>query len=244
MNWNRAGALTSGAAIFTVLTLLNVGCKPSAGSAYQPKPQPKLEMASVKEGADQNLVPFVVGNQWTYELQQARITKRGRESADPITQTMKVTDVQRGADGTKASIDVLQDGKVVDHQVWLANAKGLYQLSVGSVPFDPPQPVVLFPISSNQSFKWSGTGIVGAGKSGRSDAVSKVDGQQTVDTGTGSLMALAVTSSTSIPGSKTRLQGTVWLAPGIGIARLLQDSSTTDMVGHIVLKLKGHSLKR
>lgn len=223
-----------------------LGCN-RPGSAYQPKPQPKVEVAATREGVNQNLLPLEEGNQWTYDLEITSLVKGRVQKAMPQEQTMRVTKVDKSPDAVRATIEITVGGKLVDRQTWLANSKGLYQTSVGlkSAPFEPIQPMVLFPVQTGKTFNWSGKGPLPGSQSGYSTQRNEIQGPQEVDTENGRVGALTIANSgdfTTARG-KGKMQGTVWIAPGIGMVRTYLDVSQAGEAGHVMLKLKSHSLK-
>lgn len=218
------------------------------GSTYQPKPPAKVDAFVVKEGVDQNLVPFQEGNQWTYTAKVSGSNGKVQRTATPVDQTYKITKVEKTPDGVRATFEVTSGGKVTDNQVWLANEKGLYQISVGLVPkaFTTPQPIVLFPVKTGTTFTWEGSGLLPNGQSGKNTVVNTILGPQEVDTATGRVNAIAIEGKTTYnaEAGQAKSASTIWLAPGIGIARYTQDSVSGTTVVHLLLELKSHSLKQ
>jgi len=219
------------------------------GSTYQPKPPAKVDANQAKEGADQNFVPFQEGNQWTYTAKLTQVVGKRQQTSAPIEQTFKIVKVERTPTGVRATFDVTINGKLSDHQVWLANDKGIYQVSIGLVPkdFSTPQPIILFPADTNKTFKWQGTGPLPNGQSGLNTVDSKILGPQEVDTDAGRVKAIAIYSKTSFAtpkGAAGNATSTIWLAPGIGIARYTQDAVSGTSAARLLLELKSHSLKK
>ena len=219
------------------------------GSTYQPKPPAKVDAFVVTEGADQNLVPFQEGNQWTYTAKVTASNGKVQRAAAPIENTYKITKVEKTPEGVRASFEITTAGKVTDTQVWLANDKGLYQISVGVPPkaFTTPQPIIVFPAKSGTTFNWEGSGLLPNGKTGKNVVESKILGPQEVDTAAGRVNAIAIEGKTTYSdagGVSAKATSTIWLAPGIGIARYSQDSVSGNTVVHLLLELKSHSLKK
>lgn len=232
------------------------GCNRS-GSAYQPTPPKKTEMIAVKEGPDQNLVPLKEGNQWTFSGQMAASVGGKSQSFPGIEQTFKIAKVETTARGTEATIEITVNGKVNSRQVWLANDKGLFQVSAtpalasadAPVPdlkaLSTPQPIIEFPASMGKKFTWSGTGPMPNSQIGTNTVESTILGPQDVDTDEGTMTAIAVDSETTFTAGKDqgKSKSTIWLAPGIGIARYTQEALSGTTRTKLVLKLKSHSLK-
>ena len=222
--------------------LATAGCGHGGGSAYQPKPVPKVEAVAVKEGIEQNLLPLDEGNQWTYTVSVTAIAG-GRRLGGEKEQTFKVAKVEPQGDGKKATFELWLDGKLSDRQVWLVNSKGIFQVATGLdlKPFTSPQPVIFFPVTPGATFDWNGNTPQGA-----SVVKSKVLGPQEVDTDSGRVSAIAVSSNSQITTSKGKgsSSSTIWLCPGTGIVRFVQQETSGSRVGQIVMRLKSHSLKK
>ncbi len=235
------------ALVVVAVGLVVVGCN-KGGSAYQPKPPAKVDEFRPIEGPDQNLVPFQEGNQWTYTAKLTQTNGRQQQSSAPLEQTFKITKVEKTPAGTEATFEVTLNGKVSDHQVWLANDKGIFQVSIGLIPkaFSTPQPIIVFPADPNKTFKWDGTGPMPNGQSGKNSIESKIFGLQEVDTEAGRVKAIAVNSSTTFatPKGSGKADSTIWLAPGIGIARYTQQATSGNASAKLLLELKSHSLKK
>lgn len=229
-----------------ILALMGVaGCGKGGGSAYQPKPVPKVEAIAPKEGIDQNLIPLDEGNQWTYTEQVVRVMGTQRQQAS-VEQIFRVTKSTRTPEGVKATIELSANGKLTDRQVWLANDKGLYMLSQGlnDKPFTPPQPVILYPVEAGKSFKWQGSSIGPDGKTSTSTIESNILGNQEVDTETSHVSAIAIESKISFDKKDQSESSTMWVQPGTGIVRLVQQVVAGKVGGQITLKLKSYSLKK
>lgn len=228
-----------------IVASVAIGCKgggSSGGSAYVPTPPPKIEPASVKAGEEATLFPITVGNAWTYSATTSVRTKQGSRQGTKDA-TFKVTKVEDVAGGKRATLELLMDGKAVDKQVWLVNAKGVYQVSVGIAKprlFSTPIPAITFPIETGSKFSWQG----GDGKA-KMAYNNEVTGAEEVDTEMKRMSAIAVDSKgTSVTGVTTeKTDRTIWFAPGIGIVRIRESTSSPVGASELLLSLKSTTVK-
>lgn len=228
-----------------VSMLALVGCR-GEKDTYKPQPVQEITPVAISEGVDKTLLPLKKGNQWTYTVDVLTMKDGKRAKSNPIELTWKVTDLKQAGAGTIATIEEFQGTSLRGRQVWLLNDKGLYQMSTGlnAKAFNPPQPVVLFPVQADKQFTWKGTGPTVLGAASKISSENKILGSQEVDTDIGRLSAIPIESSTAITGVKKqgKSASTVWLVPNTGIVRYRQEtvSGTTGTV--VLLKLKSKSL--
>ena len=227
--------------------LILAGCGSGGGGSYTPKQTKKVDPASIKAGEEANVFPWKVGNQWTYTLEGMRVSK-DKQASDPVRIiTYKLTEIAPVEGGEKATFEISQDGAVVDRQVWLRNAKGIFQVSVSqaNVPFSPMQPALVFPVKDGSKFKWTGTGVVPGGDKGKSTTESTVVGAQEIDTENGRMSGIAIeTQTTWSSGNLKGLTNSVaWWSPGYGIVRFKQTAMANDVAVTQLLKLKTATLK-
>lgn len=227
--------------------LILAGCGSGGGGSYTPKQTKKVDPAVVAPGQEANLFPWKVGNQWTYTLEGMRMSQQGQQ-ADPVrTITYKLTAVAPVEGGEKATFEISQDGAVMDRQVWLRNAKGIFQVSVSpaNVPFTPMQPALVFPVKEGAKFKWTGTGVVPGGDQGKSTTESTVVGPQEIDTESGRMSGIAIETQTqwSSGNLKGMTNSVAWWTPGYGIVRFKQTAMANNVAVTQLLKLKSATLK-
>jgi len=225
-----------------IIAIALFGCKGGGGSAYVPKPVEKITPASVKPGEEASLFPLAVGNEWTFVVEAAGADLRTRRTMSGEVK-LRVVDVQQEGDGKRATIEMLTNDKVNERQVWVVNSKGIFQIGKGAKEiqmYSTPQPVVIFPVEVGKTFSWKGL----EGKVQR-DYVSKVIGPQEVDTEEKRLSGIAIESKGNNKAGTTteKTEGTIWLAPGIGIVRYIEMTVGKDAIVRNVLKLKSHTLK-
>lgn len=223
--------------------IILVGCAGSkSADNYVPTPSPKIEPAKVAPGQEQTLFPFKVGNSWTYTIKTAiRIGDRATQGTQEATFKVTKVDVVNGE--TRATLDMSVGGKVRDRQVWTSNSKGIYQISLGMTPvrkFSTPIPSIVFPVEPGKKFAWAGTD--GKAKMAYNN---EIVGPQEVDTEEKRLSAIAVDSKgTSTVGNVTeKTDRTIWFAPGIGMVRIREFSSSSKGSTDFQLVLKSSSIK-
>ncbi|MBI5708410.1 MAG: hypothetical protein HZC36_15615 [Armatimonadetes bacterium] len=218
-----------------VLALAAAGCRPKegTGSSSQASAPPKpVTPASVKPGEEATLFPLKVGTQWTYKVETRRVAD-GRETTGSGEVTLRVASATPIPGGVKATLDTIdREGKVAQSQEWQVTAKGIYQITAGqnSVPFSPPQPAILFPIDSNRTFSWKGTGVSPVGRGGAQEFQNTVTEAQEIDTDMGPFSAIPVesggkfkTSDDSGKPLEGRTVSTTYWVPKVGIARFRQE---------------------
>lgn len=233
--------MTQKSFLILIVAASAAGCG-SGGGAYVPKPIKAAEPVDVSTTDWSTIFPFKVGNQWTFDVQSVRM-ENGQQvsgSGEVIFRCSKVTPV---ADGTKAEIEVIVNDKLNETQVWLVNAKGLYQISVGTkaIPFVPMQPAVMFPPEKDRTFTWEGTGMTPLGAAGTAKVKSTVDGPLEVDTGMGPMTAIGITSVTNatVNGKSGSTKSTTWWKPGVGVVRYFSVTTGSSQT----LKLKSFAPK-
>lgn len=223
------------------------GCGSGSSGSYTAQPVKKIDEAKFSPGQEANLFPWKVGNQWTFVLETHRQSAEGQGSDPARELTYKVVSVTPTGAGTKAKFEVSEAGKVADVQTWEQNAKGLFQLTLSAenMAFDPPQPAVMFPMDTGQTFKWSGTGMVPGNKKGTSKVESRVVGPQEVDTEMGRMSAIAVESQTQWTSGEIKgiTNSVAWWTPGYGIVRFKQTAIANNVAITQLLKLKSATLK-
>lgn len=220
------------------------GCNGGGGS-YTPKPVATTPVQTAKEGLDQNYVPFAEGKQWTYTSETVRRVN-GRMTKAPDQEVIyKITKVEKIPEGQQITWEIKVGDRVSDRQIWIATEKGIFQTVVGlkEKKFTTPQPLVLFPVSENQTFDWRGSGALPDGTLGSNVVKSHVDGMQEVDTEMGRVQGLAISSDLDFATSTGRGKGdsTIWLSPGLGIVRFTQTVAQGPVVVSETLRLKSHS---
>lgn len=233
------------AAVAALAAAIAAGCG-SKEPGYKPKPVAQIPKASVAPGEEATLFPLAVGNQWVFTA-KSRFAAGGQAQDTDGELTLRVASVANVANGKQAVIEIIQDGKVNERQIWVQDAKGVFQVRAGrnNVQFSPRIPVIEFPIQEGRTTQWRGTGPVPAGNPGPHAADIKILGVQEVDTDMGRMSAYAVESQSkwtrnNVQGSSV---GTTWFAPKIGMVRFRLDLSFGQLRGTQSLALKSHSLK-
>ncbi len=219
-------------------------CGCGRGSEYQPKPVAKVETVAIHEGVDQNLMPFKVGNEWTFVANVSQNVGGRQRIEPPASQVFKITKVENTPQGARATFEVTLNGSLSSRLIWLANDKGIYQVADGLSlkPVDPPKPIIVFPAEKGKTFSWSGIATMTDGKPGRTKSESMILAPQEVETEVGRLSAICVESKVTFGEGKdqSRAVSSIWLVPGVGMALYTQDTG----MDHVVLKLKKRDSKR
>lgn len=228
-----------------VAPLLIVGCSGgSGGGGYVPTPTAKITPASVKAGEEATLLPFKVGNTWTYSMkvEQQVGARSARQTKDA---TFRVAKVDQVNGRTQATMELMADGKVMDKQVWYVDSKGIYQVSIGDGPkknrtFSTPIPAILFPVEIGKKFEWKGTD-----QKSTMAYNSQIRGVEEVDTDMKRLSAYAIeTKGTSVSGKVTEnTDRTIWFAPGIGMVRISESTKSSKGASAMLLSLKNYTVK-
>lgn len=202
-----------------------VGC--GGPKEYKPKPVAKVETTTVDALTPENVLPLKEGNRWVYAVTTQ--TQAGDKSVPEEGElAIEVDRIVEKEGGKLATMRILRDGREVDRQNWLVNAKGLYQttgiVNGREIAFSPPQPLVLFPVKEGETFEWKGKGVCPDGFAGTVRAKNTVTGVMDVDTGLGRKSGVAVESSQDFTSSANKggMAVTTWYAPNIGILRILQ----------------------
>jgi hypothetical protein len=217
-------------------SVLLAGCGGKSSGPAATSAQPAVAPINTKPGYEKTLIPFKVGNKWTYSLEQVQV-RNGQRSGGTSEVVYQVTKL----DGTLATLEISQDNKLIDRQVWQLNDKGLYQISISknNIPYVPAQPIALFPIDKNKSFKWTGTGITAVGKSGNQTVQTYVRDVMEVDSPAGRFNAIPFESTFDLTGGvKGKGTSTTYLTPGVGIVRYAQKIEADVAQATVLLKLK------
>ncbi|MBI1756267.1 MAG: hypothetical protein HYR64_04070 [Fimbriimonas ginsengisoli] len=229
-----------------VLSLALAGCR-APQTAYQPTASPKVAEVAAREGLDQDLFPLTEGNEWKFTLEASRMTNgRVGRSASGIV-AYRVTQVEKTPEEVRATVEISLNDLLTDRQVWLVNSKGLWQVSSGLKPneFDPPQPIIPFPVREGAKFWWKGLAPFPNGKEGEVKLHGWILGRQEVDSAAGRYSAYAVQIDTSYDQGTdpVKTSATFWFAPGVGMVRLQERFASKTVLALQLLKLKSRSLK-
>lgn len=236
---------------------LLVGCKKDSAPAPAPNvpEQVATKPATVEPGHEAELIPLKTGNSWTYGL-QTRVRINGQDqTTTPFDVVFKIINTEKTADGMKVYWTMSRldkptgTMKVTDKQIWLQNAKGIYQLGVGYPDFkyfSSPQPIIEYPIKSGHSFKWEGEGILNDGSIGKTTITSTILDNQDVDLESGRVNTIPVESMQNFETAKRSGSGisTVFIQPKVGIVRFKQQESVAQGLNAAVqiLRLKEYKL--
>ena len=238
------------------LSLASCGKKDDA-AATAPKAAEPAPVEITKDN-QRLLIPLATGNTWTYDLeinnssqgQAARVTKA------ELKYTVNNT-VAEGADGTKAILFVERDGEKTDEQVWFKDSTGIFQLALTTkrIPYEPKQPLIKFPVVTDQELKWEGKGLTPAGTPGKIFSTYTTGAVEQVDTGAGPFNALAVRSESTFitkgrdqTGKEFDVQGkaesSTWYAPNVGIVRYRQTMELPGARTVITLRLRNYNVAK
>lgn len=232
---------------FSAVAALVAGCG-SSSSGYKPEPVKPVEAIAVKSVDEKTLFPIKVENQWTYTGQT--VTRvNGRQANTDFEMTFKIVKATPKGTGQVADIEVTTNipNSKTDYQKWEVNDKGIYQLAVGNppVPFNPPQPIALFPLETDRNFAWKGLGMTPGGKSGTSNLSGKILAVQEVDGATERFSAVGVETKGTFTVDKAngRVASTAFWSPGIGLVRYRQEIEVGENVAVQTLRLKAKTLR-
>lgn len=246
------------------LGLSLTGCNSSGGGGggYTPKPEEKVAPITIVPGQESDLFPVKAGNTWTYEDNSTRVTGQGSASSTSEV-TFKVTNVADTADGKVATIEISANGKLSDRLKWRVGPNGIYEVSgsergVGSnalkeVAFEPPVPMVPFPVKPGSGLDVTSTGVRPAAGVGPLKTKLLVEGVQEVDTAMGRFSSLCTTSVSLYQAKepktgeiiKFKATSSAYWTPKVGIVRYFQEIVMANSKGQSisstsVLRLKSH----
>ena len=196
-------------------------------------------------------MPHTEGSNWTYQIE----IEQQRQGTPPVRSsgeiTYKIDAAKKRGDDTHFLLGIYQDGKKKDEQMWSAGPKGIYQVSIGPQrrEFDPPQPVIVFPVKTGDLFKWKGTSRAASGRRVSSQMEGAAVGWQTVDTAMGQADAMLIETQSVFDLTATNGQkvqgGTVtdsWFRPGVGIVRYRQTTRAANGAIATTLRLKSYKI--
>jgi hypothetical protein len=225
--------------MFVLAALAVIGGCSAAGAAggYKPKPVEPVKPASVQPGQESVLFPAQEGAQWTFAGQSTSVTPQGTNQNE-VEVVFKIVKVEETPEGKLATIEVFTDGVLGDRVQWRVGPKGIVNVSasrrnpetnqVTTVPYNPPYPMLSFPLKPGASSTVTTSGV----RPGAPDGPMKVTitnlGVQEVDTkGIGRVSAYAAETVSEFSNSnlKYRVVSTSWWAPDKGVVRYLQEVS-------------------
>lgn len=229
-------------------TLVLWGCKGGEGDLTNIPKANAIPLATIQPGKDAEVIPFKVGNEWTYGLSARAASNVKDQTRSDLEAKFKIVAIEETPQGKKVMWEMTTNGKLTDRQSWLVNSKGMYQLGVGFPNFklfSTPQPIVTFPIKPGQTFYWEGSGILSDGTVGKMEISSKILEPQEVDTEMGRLSAFPIESSQTFTSAARTGKGisSIYIAPGVGIVRLKQQEATNSAAVVQLLRLKSKNLQ-
>lgn len=214
-------------------------------------PKSVAQTVTISEQNQRSLFPFAEGNSWIYLLEIVRQSPNQPRQSTNEEIEYKVTKVVKESDDmVRATISVIQNGKVMDVQGWSCDKNGIFQNSMKPQPvaYSPKQPVILFPAKTIGEFNWEGSGLTPIGKPGTMKYKYKNDGiQQNVDTEQGSMSALFMQTEGSFKtsdGIDGKLIVNSWFTPGVGLIRFRQVVQVKTVTSSITLRLKSYNVKK
>ena len=225
------------------------GCSQKPKDNFVAKPPETIPPATVTPGNEGSLFPLDKGNQWSYTVTYVtRVSGQDQPEKNSST-TWTVTDSKQTPNGIEATIETASpNSPFKDHQSWRSNSKGIYELAAGTptISYNPPLPVIVFPVKADFTYKWSGTGPNGTKQGGSQSSQRIIRASQEVDTAMGKMSAIPVEDigTVTISGKKGTSTSTTWFAPGVGIVRLRQEVVVGNSGYVLLLKLKSKSLMK
>lgn len=227
----------------TALVAIGCGSDGPVEAADSVKP-PDLGIAP---GNEASLMPLKVGNEWTYTYEQSIVLPNQPPKSVALEMNWKVTQSKKTAKGTVSTIEIYENKRLLDRQDWLANDKGLYQVtgSLANVPYDPPQPILVFGGKTGDRVEWKGSGLTPAGGRGKFHATYENAGPEEVDMATERAVALSIRSASEFTekGTSGRSVSVSWFKPGVGIVRYHSEAILGRAGTSTTLRLKSSNLK-
>ncbi|HXH62500.1 MAG TPA: hypothetical protein VNI20_14235 [Fimbriimonadaceae bacterium] len=218
---------------FVVFALLALGC--GRGSRYTAQKAKKITPVQFHAGDEAKLLPLKVGNQWVYTLivgqQQTEVT-------------LRVSNVTRTGGRTNATIESTVRGSKTEESEWVIDSNGIFQSAARKdARYDPPQPIVPFPVEMDREKTVTTVGPLTSGGTGKQSVTVEYLGPQEVDTDMGRMSALAMKSTTTwtADGNSDSMHSIAWWVPGIGFVRQRQEITTARGTGVVLMKLKSYS---
>jgi hypothetical protein len=161
------------------------------------------------------IFPLMLGQKQTFQV-----------TSDPNQPELqnKITQL-RDKNGTKLAVmQTTYKDKLVSVRVYALAPKGLMLVALGSgepLRFDPPLPMLRFPLKAGDVAKWRGT-LVGKKIKQAASALVRVGGAETLTQDNTKRLAYRVDMVIVISRSKDKVerqQTTLWFAPEIGLVR-------------------------
>lgn len=187
-----------------------------------------IESQVIKDGeSPMDLIPTTVGSQAVYEVTQIGSTEK-REV------TLKVANVKEVNGKKIVTLETYMENpetkkeEKTDQSDWEIGPAGVAQrTSAETKVYDPPQPVLNFPIKVGEESNYEGVGPLPiGGKVGKQAGKYRVRSFEEVDTPMGRVMSVACETliafeAVNEKGEKgvARMKTIVWLAPKYGIVR-------------------------
>jgi hypothetical protein len=224
------------------------GCGDRNGG-YTAQPAPPAQPIEQAAAAPGDLMPLREGNRWVFAVESEQAVPGQMPRSERYELVYTVRSVQERDGGRVATIVVAGEGRPEHEQEWIANERGIYQISISQNgtrrAYDPPMPLVVQPVEAGRDWTWTGTGLNPAGTVGRMSVKARVLPSQEVDSDAGRFEAVPVESNTTftVQTTEARAESTVWLRPGVGIVRYRQDIGVGEARAAMVLKLQSFEVK-
>lgn len=224
---------------------------------YKSKAPEKITPVTIVAGQEAELFPVKTGNTWVYTGETTQNTPQGSRSSKSEV-TFRVTNVVETPQGKIATIEVTTDGVLSNRIKWRVGPTGIYQISqsvrdkaegpIRDVPFEPPVPIVPFPVKHGSEITATAKGIRPGATVGAFKSKVLVEGVQEVDTEMGRFSALSTTSVASYEEKGIKFEtasGAFW-APKVGVVRYIQEIAAMNPQGKVInsssiLRLKSHT---
>ncbi len=197
-----------------------------AGCSTAPKPaQTATEKIPLvwREAFADTLLPASKGSQWVYSVEALDAFARTTASTSV---TYRVDEVSKTSGSTTAKISVHGPDGVLDRATWRISPNGIDQTTgeASNLPFEPPLPIVKFPLKDGETWTYSGKGPRPTGGAGPFTQSFRAVGAEEVDTGVGRKQAFAIesTSKWTADGKNFRAEYKSWWAPDTGLVRSFQ----------------------
>ncbi|MCL5283850.1 MAG: hypothetical protein M1330_03955 [Armatimonadetes bacterium] len=142
-----------------------------------------------------------------------------------------------------AVFQIALNGKQIEEEVYSVRRSGIYRLAGGphaSLLFNPPMPLLRYPIQNNAVYTWHGM-MKGPNVSVPAKAYYQVSGPETISTAAGRFQAYQVDMAilATVKQQSIRLPSVFWFAPNVGMIMQetnIKGSRVSAKLHHYVIK--------
>jgi hypothetical protein len=222
--------------------------KSKANSSY-------LSEVKVDSQTEGNIVPFAVGNEWTYTYESTVTDNKTSETRKTDAEVIyKIVKLDTPANGVKvATMEVYVDSTLREVQEWRSGSDGIFLLANRApngarTALTPAMPFISFPIKLERKFSWKGTGLGPAGAPAAMNYEFMFGSPQRVDTELGPMHALFIEMAGQFEETSSKKKGVSmlnsWYRPDVGLVRLRQVVEMGQVQAQNSLALKRFTIKK